>query len=58
MSEKEKITEAEMLEIAARLSNHMNDELSLFRVDFDTKDRIIKALVVTTAGMTYNELPH
>ena len=58
MSEKKKISEAEMLEIAARLSKQMDDELNLFSVDYDTKDRIIKALVVTNAGITYNELPH
>lgn len=50
------ITPKEMLEISARLSKQMDDELSLFSIDYDTKDRILKSLVCTNASSCYQEI--
>lgn len=54
--EKEKITEAETLEIAARLSTKLDEELSKYQYRPDLKDRILKALISASSTMYFKEL--
>lgn len=56
MSEQKKITEAEILEIAARISTKLDEELSKYQYRHDLKDRILKALISASSTMYFKEL--